>query len=275
MKTLLPALFSLCVLACGTACAPERPTDRAADAPTSAPASEGGFEGREALPVAVINGEEIPLGELERRIDAMAPYARSRYASMTQRKELLDSVVTFEVLADEAERRGLGRDPAVIYEMKAAMVRRMLLEEEKTRAHINDISDKAVQAYYEEHADEYRRPAQRRVALVQAQTQEFLQRHYEELKAQLQGAPGEEQIVAFRRLAARQSSHQESSKKGGDLGFLSARPKNPQWSEVARRAFELEGVGASSQPFEDEGTWNMVMVIDERPARARALAAHR
>ena len=56
--------------------------------------------------VARIGGLEITLKEFERRLKEQAPYARARYASLERKKEFLDNLVRFEVLAAEAANKG-------------------------------------------------------------------------------------------------------------------------------------------------------------------------
>ena len=63
--------------------------------------------GARSAPLAKIDDVTITLGELQERINRQSPYIRARYTSLEQKKEFLDSLVRFEVLAKEAARRGL------------------------------------------------------------------------------------------------------------------------------------------------------------------------
>ena len=58
---------------------------------------------------------------------------RARYTSPEKRKELLDSVVRFEVLAREAESRGYARDPDVVRLHKQRAIDRMIAEGDRQK----------------------------------------------------------------------------------------------------------------------------------------------
>ena len=71
----------------------------------------------------------ITLGEFQERINRQSPYIRARYTSLEQKKEFLDSLVRFEVLAKEAYRRGLDKDPEVVRTMKQVMIQKLMRDE--------------------------------------------------------------------------------------------------------------------------------------------------
>jgi hypothetical protein len=62
-----------------------------------------------AAPLAKIDDVTITVGELQERINRQSPYIRQRYTSLEQKKEFLDSLVRFEILAKEAYRAGSTR----------------------------------------------------------------------------------------------------------------------------------------------------------------------
>lgn len=70
-------------------------------------------------PVARVNGEVITAKEYEARIETMPDFAREEFRSLPRRKQYLVPLVDFELLADEAEKRGYGDDPRVVDTMKA------------------------------------------------------------------------------------------------------------------------------------------------------------
>ena len=53
--------------------------------------------------VARIDGQPITLADLQRRMAQQAPFVQARYSSPERRKELLDNLVRFEILAREAQ----------------------------------------------------------------------------------------------------------------------------------------------------------------------------
>src|SRR5207249_10244650 len=71
--------------------------------------------------LAKIDDVVITVGDFQGRINQQSPYVRARYTSLERKKEFLDNLVRFEVLAKEAERRGLGKDEEVVRTMKQVM----------------------------------------------------------------------------------------------------------------------------------------------------------
>ena len=80
-------------------------------------------------PLAKIDDVTITLGEFEERINRQSPYIRARYTSLEQKKEFLDSLVRFEILAKEAYKRGLDKDPEVVRTMKQVMIQKLMRDE--------------------------------------------------------------------------------------------------------------------------------------------------
>ena len=266
---LISAILTLAVTA---SCAPERPSDQKGDVSEQRKKALQG-DGRQALPVAKIDGEQISLGDLERRISGMAPYARVRYSTTAQREELLQSVIVFEILADEAERRGLKEDPEVLHQMKEVMVRRLLIEEERSKLSPGDITEAEIAKYYNEHIADYHTDPQRRALVLKVRTEKFARDIHAELVQGKSEPDVQKRILAFRKLSARHSIERALSTKGGDVGFLPPADKLRNNKEVSRRVFELQNIGDFTEPYLHESVWHIVMMMDKRPERTRPLEA--
>src|SRR6266496_867882 len=76
--------------------------------------------------VAKGSGFTITADEFKARIDEQSPFIRARYATLDRKKEFLDNLVRFEVLAREAEKQGLAKDPDVQMTMKKIMVQKLV-----------------------------------------------------------------------------------------------------------------------------------------------------
>src|SRR5260370_35689156 len=72
-------------------------------------------------PVASFNGDSITVEELKQRFSEMSPFLRSRYATVEQRKNYVDGLARFELLAQEAHRRGWQNGPDVIATTQKSM----------------------------------------------------------------------------------------------------------------------------------------------------------
>ena len=82
--------------------------------------------------VATFAGDSITAEELEQRFMEMSPQVRTRYQTLEQRKEYVEGLARFELLAAEAVRRGLHQDPDVLDAAKKVMVQKLLLAETQT-----------------------------------------------------------------------------------------------------------------------------------------------
>lgn len=241
------------------ACSPERPSDA-----KSAGADVRGAEIKQQ-PVAQVNGEVITLEEFERRIEGLAPYARVRYSTRAKQQEFLDSLVVFELLADEAERQGLGDDPAVIHAMKEVMVRRLLDQELKRRVTMKDISDEEVMRVYEAERDQYERPEQRRaVALVMDDEAALNKLIEDEGLARVEDTATRQTLI--RRLAAKHGVDPELAKAGGDLGYIEPPHIAKSRVELSTALFALSRLGELTPVIKYGERWYLLMLTDIKPA---------
>ena len=114
--------------------------------------------------LAKVDDVTITVGEFQERINQQSPYVRARYTSLERKKEFLDNLVRFEVLAKEAERRGLDKDPEVVRTMKQVMIQK-LLKDEFDKQRMEDISDAECKKYYDAHPEEFNKPEEVRVSV--------------------------------------------------------------------------------------------------------------
>ena len=121
------------------------------DGSRAAPGGGGGGKGAQnsppqsaeelKAPLAKIDDVTITLGEFQERINRQSPYIRARYTSLEQKKEFLDSLVKFEILAKEAYKRGLDKDPEVVRTMKQVMIQKLMRDEFDTKVTADTIAD--------------------------------------------------------------------------------------------------------------------------------------
>lgn len=98
-------------------------------------------------------GLKITADELRARLEEQPPFVRAGYGALERKKELLDSVVRFEVLAQEAQRQGLDQDPEVIRATRKVMVQKLM--QARQQAGVPPLSEAELSRYYEDHRAEY------------------------------------------------------------------------------------------------------------------------
>jgi peptidyl-prolyl cis-trans isomerase C len=177
---------------------------------------------------------------------------RARYQSMEQKKEFLDTIVRFEILAREADKRGFDEDPEVVRTMKQVMIQRLLKEEFDTRVKPEDISDDEMKQYYEAHRGDYNKPEEVRVSAIIVQDKAKAQKAAEEARA-----PANAENRKFRELVEKYSEDADSKSRGGDLRFFANdTPVLP--AEVVKAAFELRETGQVAGPIQTSQGWYVI-----------------
>ena len=174
--------------------------------------------------VAQGDGVVVTVAEFKARLDEQSPFLRQRYQNLDRKKEFLDSLVKFEVLAHAAEKEGLQNDPDVQMTMKKAMVQKLVSKKFAEGDASKDISDAEVQKFYDEHKDDFVKPARVRVAgvLVGATDKDRALKgaQAKKLVAQLKAAEKKDP-QALQSLARASSDDVATKASGGDLGFRS------------------------------------------------------
>ncbi|MFB6262082.1 MAG: peptidyl-prolyl cis-trans isomerase [Bradymonadaceae bacterium] len=249
----------------------------AAGCPPTRPAEswrpDQGERSRDRRRAAVVNGETITLGELEGRLEALPAYVRAEYRTVERKREFLKAVAKFEILADRAESRFGRSPPEARWSMKETIAERFLREAVGRRVTMDAIADRAVETYYREHLDRYRRPAQRRAAVIETVSRQ----RAEYLRAKLTGHQRSkpiERVEAFRTLASRRSVDPGSAKRGGDVGWIAPPDEQPADPALSRAVFALEEKGRVSElfrPAKEENRWAIATYYKKRPASRRPL----
>lgn len=197
-------------------------------------------QSREVL--ARVGETEITLGEFADRLAAQSPYLRARLNSPERRREMLDNMIRFELLVQEARRRGLDRDDALERLETQALVDELLATEIDSRVRLESITDAEVRGYYDAHPEEWNQPEQVRASHIRFSDRASAQRALTAILA----APTDTEL--FRRIAREQSTDTASRSVGGDLRFFSrpsdaGRADGEPPPQVALAAFALENVG--------------------------------
>src|SRR5688572_8247674 len=156
---LIGAIGSLLVAGC-EACGSRREPETKAEAPA------GLAPELAARVLARVGDREITLGQYALTLERMDPIERLRYQTADRRKALLDEMINVELLAREAEQRGLADEPET-----RALVQQLLRDEvlRKLRDGLpapDALAPADVRAYFEAHRAEFALPELRRVEQI-------------------------------------------------------------------------------------------------------------
>lgn len=262
----LSAALTVTALGCGG----DDPPDNGAQAAEEAPRVHGLTEEQARQTLAKVGDRTITLGELAEELASKGSFIRTRYNSPERRREFLDQMIRFELLAQEAERRGYTDLPEVQRSKKQMMIRR-LLEERFDQSGPEAIPAEDVRAYYEAHPTEFHTPAQVRASHIQMRDRRAAQR----VLSQLLADPNN--LRLYRQLAEQHNTDAETRERFGDLRFFS-RPSERTENEpeipaaVAEAAFSIDRIGAiHPELVEVDGNYHIVKLTGRRAPMHRSL----
>lgn len=232
-----------------------------------------GLSAEQAAAVLVRVGDtKITLGQFADELAEQSPYLRARYNSPERRKEYLDSLVRFELLAAEARRKGFFDKDEVRRTEKQAMIQQMMRVDFDEKFKLADISDADIKAFYESHLAEYKKPEQIRLAHIVAKNRSTAQ----QILGQILAAPKDDAL--FKKIAGQHNEDPTTKDTFGDLGFLS-KPGDRAPGEVVSVAdsvieagYKLAEIGDVSKDLvESPAGFHVVKLVAKRPPLTRTL----
>ena len=234
-----------------------------------APSSED--DARRAKVFATVGETTITVGDLEDLVAQRSPYARQRLAKGSALKELADAQVEGELYYQGANKLGYGEAEQVQRFTDQTLVKVFVRKDFEEPVTPDDVPDDEVAKYFEEHADEFRRPEMRRARHILVATEA-------EAKEVL-GLLKQDDGPTFRALAKQRSLDTETNVRGGDLLYFTAdgsvvgrEAQGKIDPTLAEAAFALENTGDLSSPLRlGEAQWSVLELTGIRPERVKTL----
>jgi peptidyl-prolyl cis-trans isomerase C len=221
--------------------------------------------------VAEIGDLHITLGDLEDRINKQSPFLRARYTDPEKRREFLDNMVRFELLAKAAKKRGYDRQDEVRRQVKQMEVQTLMRKEFDEKISPESVTTQEVQGFYDSHRSDYVKPEMVRASHIlvadRARAEELLKK----------ARDPETDNRIFRQLAQESSEDAESKARGGDLRYFARpaerTPEDPEVaSEVAEAAFALKNVGdVAPRLVKVASGFSIIKLTGRRPAVSRSI----
>ncbi|MEM9195293.1 MAG: peptidyl-prolyl cis-trans isomerase [Myxococcota bacterium] len=214
----------------------------------------------------------ITVGQFADRLADQSPYLRARYNSPERRREFLQNLVRFELLAEEARRRDLDELPEVERTRNQMMIQQMMRELFEDQGSLADISDEEIAAFYREHASEFQKPAQVRATHIMIADRTLAQRVLTDILRR------PEDVRYFRQMAEEHNQDPATRDRFGDLRFFSRPSERPEDEvtsvpdAVAEAAFAVEGIGnVHPELVPSDGGFHIVKLTGRRAALNRSL----
>ncbi len=266
-RLFFPVLLTLLIFILALGCSQK---DKAAQAP---PAKESST----SAVVAHVGSNTVSADDLKAFL-ATRPRSYQRQMSGEELQIRLDEIILEEVLFQEALRLKIDQHPDVRRRYRTMLTQKLMDEQINRKQWNREVTDEALQAYYDQHAAEFNRPAQSRIADIfialpegatDAQKAD-LRKKAEEVLAQAVALKG--QRAGFGRLVRQYSSPHKLYGKGA-TGFFDAegQPLGID-KQLAEAAFKLERVGNMAEQIivTPEG-FHVIMLVGKRAALHRPL----
>jgi peptidyl-prolyl cis-trans isomerase C len=215
--------------------------------------------------VARGDGVVITVDEFKARLKEQSPIIRSRFSTLERKKEFLDGLVRFEVLAAEAERKGLADDPEIQTAIRKLMVQKLVQRYFQDGGAAKDIPENELREYFEKNKAEYFRPARVRVGAIsflaapgtpqRAAKAAAARSAAGDIRAQSAKNP-----LAFGQLAQKYSEDEATRAIGGDLGFKSLEDLSRAYGDAFAKAVFAQKDGTISGVLESTQGYHVVRV---------------
>lgn len=247
--------------------------------PADAGPPVGGLTAAQAARVVARVGDRtITLGDYARTLERMDQFDRLRYQSKERRRELLEEMVDVELLAAEAKRLGIDKDPEAQDAVRTILRDALAAQAREGLPAPAQIAEPDIRAYYEGHLDKFTEPERRRVAaIVMTDRKEAAKVLKDALKAKTQGEWGE--LFFKHSLTAPKTRGPTSpAELAGDIGIVGPLSDPKGGSErvpeaVRVEAFKLKAVGEVVESLvEAEGRHYIVRLNGITPGHKRSLA---
>lgn len=226
-------------------------------------------------PVATFGNDSITAEELKERFAEMNPYQRAGYQTLERKKEYVEGLARFELLAAEAVSRGLQSDPEVVETAKKVMVQKLIRKELDEKP--TPVIDSEVADFYEKHKSDYVSPEKVRVSFLflsaapSSPDRADKKKKADETLTQLKALPPMD-YAAFAKVVKEVSEDEATKNSGGDLQYLPVDELAARLGkEAAAAADALKQVGELSGVVESERGFYILKLQSRQAALNLAL----
>lgn len=200
-----------------------------------------------------------------------------QYATIEQRRALLDEMILFKAQVERARTEGYEQDPVVVALQEKTMVRRFREDRLETSLNTLEISEPELRAFYDAHAGDYSRPERRQAAIIYiAAGPDATEEELKALEARAEAVKAEAAqlgsgIRHFGALAVRHSDDRVSRYRGGVIGWLATDSRQTyKWEpEVVAAIMALEEPGEFGPVLRTPSGIYLVRLVNRETARIR------
>lgn len=191
----------------------------------------------------------------------------ARFASPAARRELIDGLVRFELLAQAAERAGLTQDPDALHALRQIAVTKLVNQTLGAVASPDAITQADVQREYQaRQASDFTVPEAVRVRHIRVSDSARAER----LATQARALAATDDR-GFATLASNVSEDTTTRQSGGDLGFIDQSSHLP--APLLESALRLRTPGELAGPLRVDGGYELLRLVELRAAAVSPLSS--
>lgn len=220
--------------------------------------------------LARVGKHVITEDDFQREISSLPEYSRRQMESREQKKKRLERMIDDVLLLEEAEGRGLDRDPDIL--AKVERYRQRLLTEklyQQVAEERGTIDEEEIRSYYENNKEQFsqkeRIRARQILILVPPNATPEKEKEAEAKAREAQGrAKAGEDFLAL----AKQYSDAPDPVRASELGYFSRGRMPPEFDEAA---FALQNPGDVSDVVRTRLGFHVIQLMDRQPAKEQPL----
>jgi len=199
--------------------------------------------------VANVNGTPISSDEFQKRMERLTREGQGNFDTPEGKEELLDILISREVLSQEGKRLGLDKKKEV-KERIDELTKEVMISEVVNQIANEKLTDAEMKKYYNKNKAEFKEV---RASHILVKTEE----EAKEIKKKL------DQGGDFAALAKEKSTDPGSAPRGGDLGFFT---KDRMVKAFSDAAFSLK-VNEVSNPVQSPFGFHIIKVVEAKEAK--------
>jgi peptidyl-prolyl cis-trans isomerase C len=199
--------------------------------------------------VANINGASITSDEFQKRMERLTREGQGNFDSPEGREELLDILISREVLSQEGKRLGLEKKKEV-KERIEELTKEVMISEVVNQIASEKLTDAEMKKYYNKNKADFKEV---RASHILVKSEE----EAKEIKKKL------DEGGDFAELAKEKSTDPGSAPRGGDLGFFT---KDRMVKAFSDAAFSLK-VNEVSKPVQSPFGFHLIKVVEAKDAK--------
>ncbi|MFH1726986.1 MAG: peptidylprolyl isomerase [Pseudomonadota bacterium] len=219
---------------------------------------------QDAKVIASVNNKKISVDDYNKKLKTQKNLNPTDYNSLQAKKELLEEMIDFELLFQEAMREGFDED----IQIKQTMIKTFLKEKTKE---ITMPSDEDLNTYYQNNIDNYKEVRASHI-LCRVDPAKFMNKEKAEQAELVKKLDLEKKMKCEKLLKritkgedfaslAKENSEDSSASRGGDLGYFN---KSRMVKPFADAAFLLEKAGDVSPLVQTSFGYHIILLTDKR-----------